>query len=324
MKPALSAEAWALATVHGGGVLVNLRSGAFATLNTSGADLVGSLLERDADEVASALAARHGLAREDAASTIRLLLAEVGALPHAAAASTPFTWAETPSGGVISRGGEQVLSYDAGGAVLRWHRELDETERKDALRSIAPKLLVAHGHHVLHGSAVGRGDGALVFSGVSGAGKTTSAHACVAAGAPLFSEDLIVLADDAAALLATGEAHIRAFCVSAAAPAPPGSPFPVAPLLALPRGPVVRIAEAWFLAAERRSGSAWQTARLDAPAATAALLGQLFAASAAPAAWRGLLERAVSLAHRVPCSEATAPASLDALAAAAHTVISMS
>ena len=61
------------------------------------------------------------------------------------------------------------------------------------LRSVVPKLLALRGIRVLHASAVEIDGSLLVFSGQSGAGKTTSAKAFAQAGARLVSEDLLVL-----------------------------------------------------------------------------------------------------------------------------------
>lgn len=65
------------------------------------------------------------------------------------------------------------------------------------LDQVIPLLLVLEGLTVLHASAVAVGSGsgthALLFAGASGAGKSTTAAACVLAGATLLADDFAVI-----------------------------------------------------------------------------------------------------------------------------------
>lgn len=61
------------------------------------------------------------------------------------------------------------------------------------LGTVMAYLLQYHGYLVLHGSAVLINQQAVIFSGVSGAGKSTTASALVKQGYPLLTDDVIVI-----------------------------------------------------------------------------------------------------------------------------------
>ena len=72
------------------------------------------------------------------------------------------------------------------------------------LGTVMAYLLQYHGYLVLHGSAVLINQRAVIFSGESGAGKSTTASALVKQGYPLLTDDVVViktLADGAMALI---------------------------------------------------------------------------------------------------------------------------
>lgn len=79
------------------------------------------------------------------------------------------------------------------------------------LACIATKALGFAGALVLHGSAVLARDKLLVISGVSGAGKTTTARAFAQCGARLVSEDklLVTVRDESCAIDPQGEGRIN-------------------------------------------------------------------------------------------------------------------
>src|SRR3990167_5655587 len=61
------------------------------------------------------------------------------------------------------------------------------------LGTIMAYYLQYHGYLVLHGSAVLMNNRAVIFSGPSGVGKSTLAHACVRKGYNLITDDLVVI-----------------------------------------------------------------------------------------------------------------------------------
>jgi hypothetical protein len=60
-------------------------------------------------------------------------------------------------------------------------------------RSVLPLVIQLRGHEVLHASAVDRGDGLVVFCGVSGAGKSTFAYALSRRGYRVWADDAVAL-----------------------------------------------------------------------------------------------------------------------------------
>lgn len=92
------------------------------------------------------------------------------------------------------------------------------------LDHVLPRLLAERGFTVLHASAVVTGFGAVGFCGETGAGKSTLAASFATAGAPVLSDDALVLADTPSGL----EAHatypgVRLWPENAVAVAGPGA-----------------------------------------------------------------------------------------------------
>lgn len=79
------------------------------------------------------------------------------------------------------------------------------------LGTVMAYLLQYHGYLVLHGSAVLINNSAVVFSGDSGAGKSTIASALVKQGYPLLTDDVVVIKTlaDGAMVLVPGPAKLK-------------------------------------------------------------------------------------------------------------------
>lgn len=204
----------------------------------------------------------------------------------------------------VNASGTHIDWFAATGAVM-------EAVQLDVLGRVLPTAMYAAGALCLHGSAVQMNGGAVAFLAPKGHGKSTLAHALVAAGARLVTDDVapIDLADaprmrpgvphlrllrDAARHLRVGEDHRTG--PGGKVVIEPGNLFDVSsetlPVAALYRLQPVR--------AEAAECAVFRT-RLTGVAAAMALLPQvrlarLLGGTEAPV----LLDRASRLAERVP------------------------
>lgn len=98
--------------------------------------------------------------------------------------------------------GDYLLTYDLARVLIRDGREMvvDSSDRthEEIVRHVVVgpafnHLLHQRGFFVLHASAVEIGDGAVVFAGTSGQGKTTTATAFLAAGHRVLSDDVAAI-----------------------------------------------------------------------------------------------------------------------------------
>lgn len=85
----------------------------------------------------------------------------------------------------LVRDGREIVVEQRGGAAAELQPML--------LGSVSTALLFQRGCIPLHGSAVAVGDGAVVFAGLSGVGKSTLAAALVAGGHALLADDIACL-----------------------------------------------------------------------------------------------------------------------------------
>jgi hypothetical protein len=100
-------------------------------------------------------------------------------------------------------GGAEALSvFDGGGrSGIHWVRDattIREYDKPAPLRLLLSWWLETRGATLVHGAAVGTSTGAALLAGVAGAGKSTTALACLTAG-------LDYLADDYCAVVTTPE-----------------------------------------------------------------------------------------------------------------------
>jgi hypothetical protein len=113
---------------------------------------------------------------------------------HLAGDAAIFTFEDT--GRYLVRGGSEVIvdaNSDADPALLRLH----------ILASVMGMICHQRGLLVLHASAVAFGSRAIAFTGPPGAGKSTIAAHCLAAGGRLVADDVLVLSlDDEGGVLA--------------------------------------------------------------------------------------------------------------------------
>jgi hypothetical protein len=319
-----SAEDHAVAEFAEGAVLVDLRTGAYFQLNRSALAVFRAVQQtRDRSAAASRISEALGLSIDDALAAADDLVAGLSAAPPRHRQQERFEYAVGPTGYDLLYGDRAVLhlATDGKSVVLPTVVSDDAPSVGERLRAAAPKLLSLQGVRVLHAAACEVGDGLLGFSGLSGAGKTTTARAFAALGPRLVSEDIVVISPHRGDIVEAyldaepatrdwarrrGDAGARAGAVIACAD--------LASIVA--NGPTRRLERVLFLDRTRRSGLTIRTRRLSAPEALLALMTSNFLASADAGAWRHYLAEWTPIAQAIEALEATVPPTLDLLGAA--------
>ena len=181
------------------------------------------------------------------------------------------------------------------------------------------KLLALQGEAILHAAAVAVGGSVVAFSGESGAGKTTSAHAFVEAGADLVCEDKLLIRFVAGRPVCGGglEDHVRRWARAAADALASGDISEI--LRPLSRADEVRrpLREIGFVDQIRREGESLTPVQLTPADAASRIFCGLFQGSDDPANWQQLLEVSVRVARHADAYELTMPSGVSALRTAA-------
>jgi len=155
----------------------------------------------------------------------------------------------------------------------------------------------------------------IAFSGLSGAGKTTTARAFAKVGALLVSEDLVVLTPNESEPLAVADGELRAHAWARAVAARLSG----APEAAIECGELASVAGSlgsdtlplrsiWFLDSRRREGIEIQRRPLDQVDGLLALIANNFLGVADGEEWRRHIRRGHQVATRLSLSEVTMPA----------------
>ena len=315
-------ETHVLVDIGPGALLLDLQSGQLFHLNQSAALVWRHHLAGDSTEqITRALVSRYeipeGTARRDADAALRLSSVAIPAPP-----TTEFHYQRAADGYVFSRLGQPLFLIDGQGQQLSRapSADLQSDETRRFLSSVAPKLLSLRGHTVLHASAVALDNRLIVFSGASGAGKTTTARAMVKGGASSVCEDkLAVRLGEAGIDAVVGtESMVAAWVETAAAALAAGRPASCEALAVIARAPVLPMAEIGFLSANRRTADSL-SARTLAPAdAAAAIFSNSFYGSAEPEDWKRQLVISAAIARDVGAFEMTVPGGISGLTAAAR------
>jgi len=315
-----------LAPVKGGGLLLDLESGAVFTLNRSAALIWSAHLDGASNvDIAATLSREFGLSPAVGIGQVEGTLSLDRHERAVEEAVGEFRYERTATGYSFARGDEVLVTVDDRGEVL----ELapagggDETSVAGILQAIVPKLIALRGQLVLHASAVLAADGLIAFSGVSEAGKTTSARALAAAGATLACEDKLVVRerDGRPEGLLGGEDAMRAWTEWATGELAARGRAPCDRLDAACAGPSAPIREIGFIAAARRQGGAIAAVALTEVETAAAVFGNSFYGADVPEQWARRLQSAAELAGIVRGYELTMPATLGQLDDAAAEVV---
>jgi hypothetical protein len=323
-------EAYLVARFSSGGVVVDLGSGNYFRANRSGVTVCEILQTCDEQSVAELrIAEALGISVLEARDAVANVVA---ALASGAMRGTPqgsFHFFSTENGYKLRHGSRYVLEVRGENAAIRLPiggQVPTPAVLELYVRALAPKLLFQQGITVLHASACLAKGRLIAFAGLSGAGKTTTAHAFVQADARLVSEDLLLLSpgDAGAKVILEGESAVRAWAQSATAelirePECPIPPISVGEVSRGPRAPLDRIL---FLDRLRRIGSEFTTQELAEPDALIALMMHDFLGAAEPAACRRFLGDAAALVASVDTMEASAPRGTQGLALAARRYMS--
>jgi hypothetical protein len=309
--------------VDGEGILLDREGGGVYRLNRTACEIWTALAAgQSITEISAQLCQRFGLDVHQAERDTRAALQEIPEAPLKPSAD-PYRWSVTAHGYGFFEGENLVCGIDAGGRSLRLAAGARPTEAqaRGHLKAVVPKILALRDVFVLHASAVEFDDSLLVFSGRSGAGKTTSARAFTRAGARLIAEDLLVLASSPAGPRAVvgGEPAIRAWIAEQGArlARAPEESVSCEPLLDCVDGPSLPISRILLIDADRRLGDQIRLEPLARPDALVALLESAYFASADARQWSARVVPLRDLVARVATSRVTMPDGLPALAAAA-------
>ena len=312
-----------LIEIDGEGILLDRESGGVYHLNRTACEIWTAVLDgKSAAEITAALTRRFAVNEERAA---RDVVAAIDRIPDAPRkpSSDPCRWEATASGYAFFDDTRLIFEIDPTGSWLRLSDSIRPTENQTRgyLKSVAPKVLALHGVFVLHASAVEIDGKLLVFSGRSGAGKTTSARAFARPAARLVSEDLLVMAgsaDEPRAVLG-GEPAITSWIVEQAQQLA-RSPEQTVSCEGLDRcveGRQLPLAEILMVDADRRAGHQIQREQLTRADALVALIESIYFASANASTWHERLDRLRALTRDVSLSRATMPPGLPQLQTAA-------
>jgi hypothetical protein len=314
-------DRYAFAPLLDGGLLLDLDSGGLFELNRTAAFVWRQFLDGVGREtIVSAIAERHGVdvirARADVASALA---------PTSSLAPTPlgdFEFRRTNTGYVQLFRGTPELELDASGSVLTVM--LPPSARRpgrmnNSLRALVPKILSLRGHTVFHASAVLTRGRLLMFSGRSGAGKTTTARALADRGATLVSEDkLLVHADGDVIAWSGAERRIEAWVAQGTRSLLTEECISCVELDEAASGEKLQIAEIGFLDVVPRQGNQLVARRMTVQEVASASFRGMFLGTALAAGWRRQLGVAATFAQAVAGYAATMPDGLLALGLAAE------
>jgi hypothetical protein len=324
VEPHFFRENYALAEFADGGVLVDLGSGAYFHMNRSAVEVLRALQSAsDRASAAELLRASLGLRAEEALAVINGFVSGLATPPPRQSPRERFTYAKGGNGYDVLFRDHPVLFIAADGSSVSVPSALDDDvpPLADRLKAATPKILFLQGVPLLHASACLSERGLIAFSGLSGAGKTTTGRAFAAGGRRLVSEDILVLTRSSPfEAFADGEAAAHAWAAELAeAITRDGAARADCGELAarVTRGPTLPVERILFLDRDRRAGDSIETRRLAPSEALLAIMTSNFLAAADRQAWRRYLAEWSGVASGVPVFEATVPPDLRRLSAAA-------
>jgi hypothetical protein len=302
-----------LVEVDGEGVLVDSQSGAVYRLNSTGYKIWAAMFAgQSVVAIVDSLVNDFGLHQEQAENDVIGVLDRLPEVPRCLPPSQ-YRWGATPRGYGFFEKERLLCDVNLRGDSLRLGDAVTPTDAQARayLKSVVPRLLALRGIDVLHASAVDLKGSLLVFSGRSGAGKTTSAKAFARGGALLVSEDLLVLADqrNAPEAIVDGENTLRTWVAEQAARlvSLPDQPIDCAGLDRCATGSRSPIGRILLLDAERRVGDQIQVEELPRPEALVALMESIYFASNDTSSWRSSLLRLRALVSGASTARATMP-----------------
>lgn len=325
-------ERYLVASYADGGVVVDLQSGNYYRVNRTAA-LVCETLGQQADRTVADRFIANEL-RVDEAEASRIVdhvVSDLGSTRIHGEIQGSYHFYPTETGYELRHGGRRVLNIFTDDSRIEIEPTAASTMTASQLelyvRAFAPKLLFQAGIAMLHASACLIDQSLIAFSGLSGAGKTTTAQALQGAGAKLVSEELLVFAPDgpSAVVITGGEALVFEWSRTAASELfrERRCSASMTSLIAdLGSGSTNALQEIVFLDNTRRRGIEFTTERLQGASALAELFRHHFLGAAETEAWRRFFRVAVALVESVEMRLGWSPEGIDCLPGAAARYIS--
>jgi hypothetical protein len=315
----------AVATFPDGGVLLHFRSGDIFQLDATTATVWNALTDPPAsggadsvERVAELVARQLGMSAAQALSFVQATIEGALGNDHSPP-STAYRIEDDDALLSLWKGRRPLLVLDRRTSALTLcHRSdpgepYDEDDLPAVIRMFIPKILAIRFPLTLHAAALELGGRAILFSGESGAGKTTTARtvALEIEGARISSEDIVVFSTvGTPSLIVDGAENVIWSWIDEAARA-----FRLGPQATVDVQRLIDALEAQrhlmplkktiFLAASRRRGTSWSFRDLGPTQALSALFLNSFLQSAAPSVLRGHLKACQAVASGAAAVEAT-------------------
>jgi hypothetical protein len=319
----MTSERYLLTEVTPGGLLLDLESGSLLQLNESAALIWRNHLDGvSIDKIAEMLAARFPIDQAKAMADTQAALA-VPSVEPSIPISNEFHYQQESDAYVFYHLERAVLAVDLAGARLSIREHADVTRLRGLILGLCPKLLSLRGHTVLHASAVSIGARVIAFSGLSGAGKTTTARMLERAGAKAICADKLVVRQENGRpfVVVEGERAVDAWVAEAVANLTKTGSGSCDGLDRTVAGPLMELAEIGFLNVNRRIGRSL-TARLLTPREAAGeIFRNAFYGSDSSAAWKRGLDQACQLARYAVALELCVPDNLQSLESEAERIV---
>ncbi|HEY5451091.1 MAG TPA: PqqD family peptide modification chaperone [Polyangia bacterium] len=322
-------ERYTLVETKTGGLMLDLVSGALLELNESGKAIWQLALAGQTEEaIAAALVTRHALeletARKHVRDTLRTSFEAVPEIPK-----SDFHYERNGDAYVFHFRGQGALVVDDRGERITLASAPEGVSLPYLLQAVAPKILALRGQAVLHASAVAMAEAGaeekrvVAFSGLSGAGKTTTARALARAGGHLICEDklLVQLRDTGAVVAPNAEKVVARWVETTAKDLAASKHATCASLDVAGGGETIPLVEIGFLDARQRTSGPYACRALSEIETAGAAFRHAFYGSDASPEWIRYLRTAAHLGQTVRGYELAMPDGLDRLADAAAKII---
>jgi len=310
------ADRYTLVETNAGGLMLDLVSGALLELNESGKAIWQLALAGQTEEaIAATLVTRHALELETARKHVRdSLRTSFEAVPEVP--ETDFHYERSGDTYVFHFRGQRALAVDDRGERITLASAPEGVSLPYLLQAIAPKILALRGQVVLHASAVAMNGSVVAFSGVSGAGKTSSARALARAGGQLICEDklLVQFRDTGAVVSPAAEKAVAQWVEITSSDLRTAKHATCSSLDVAGGAETIPLVEIGFLDARQRTSGPYSCRALSETETAGAVFRHAFYGSDAGPEWIRYLQTAARIGRAVRGFELAMPDGLDRLA----------